>query len=107
MDKATLFLETLNSKYGPAIIAGLVGAFIARLRKKMTIRYFISSVIIAVFVSIGVSFICKDYFDISENLTNVCCGVSGVFSRDLLNEIEEIIKDLSGFVKKKIGEEEK
>lgn len=97
-------LSHIGDKYGPAIVAGAVGAIIARLRKRMSIKQFLGSVIISIFVSVSVGAVCKDYFMIKqESLINVMCGISGVFSKTILDELEEIIKDASLFVKAKLG----
>ena len=99
-EKIITFLTGIGEKYGPAIVAGSVGAVIARLRKKMSPRQFIGSVIISIFVSISVGVVAKDYLLIKqESLINILCGISGVFSKTILDELEEIIKDLSNIVK--------
>ena len=103
-EKIITFLTGIGEKYGPAIIAGSVGAVIARLRKKMSPRQFIGSVIISIFVSISVGVVAKDYLLIKqESLINILCGISGVFSKTILDELEEMIKDLSNIVKIRLG----
>ena len=103
-EKIITFLTGIGEKYGPAIVAGSVGAVIARLRKKMSPRQFIGSVIISIFVSISVGVVAKDYLLIKqESLINMLCGISGVFSKTILDELEEIIKDLSNIVKIRLG----
>ena len=103
-EKIITFLTGIGEKYGPAIVAGSVGAVIARLRKKMSPRQFIGSVIISIFVSISVGVVAKDYLLIKqESLINMLCGISGVFSKTILDELEEIIKDLSNMVKIRLG----
>lgn len=103
-EKIITFLTGIGEKYGPAIIAGSVGAVIAKLRKKMSPRQFIGSVIISIFVSISVGVVAKDYLLIKqESLINILCGISGVFSKTILDELEEIIKDLSNIVKIRLG----
>lgn len=107
-EKIITFLTNIGNKYGPAIVAGSVGAVIARLRRKMSIKQFIGSLIISVFVSISVGAVCKDYLLIKqESLINVLCGVSGVFSKIILNELEDIIKDIAIFARIKLGIPEK
>ena len=103
-EKIITFLTGIGEKYGPAIVAGSVGAVIARLRKKMSLRQFIGSIIISIFVSISVGVVAKDYLLIKqESLINILCGISGVFSKTILDELEEIIKDLSNIVKIRLG----
>ena len=103
-EKIITFLTGIGEKYGPAIVAGSVGAVIARLRKKMSPRQFIGSVIISIFVSISVGVVAKEYLLIKqESLINILCGISGVFSKTILDELEQIIKDLSNIVKIRLG----
>ena len=103
-EKIITFLTGIGEKYGPAIVAGSVGAVIARLRKKMSPRQFIGSIIISIFVSISVGVVAKEYLLIKqESLINILCGISGVFSKTILDELEEIIKDLSNIVKIRLG----
>ena len=103
-EKIITFLTGIGEKYGPAIVAGSVGAVIARLRKKMSPRQFIGSVMISIFVSISVGVVAKDYLLIKqESLINILCGISGVFSKTILDELEEIIKELSNIVKIRLG----
>ena len=103
-EKIITFLTGIGEKYGPAIVAGSVGAVIARLRKKMSPRQFIGSIIISIFVSISVGVVAKDYLLIKqESLINILCGISGVFSKTILDELEQIIKDLSNIVKVRLG----
>ena len=103
-EKIITFLTGIGEKYGPAIVAGSVGAVIARLRKKMSPRQFIGSVIISIFVSISVGVVAKDYLLIKqESLINILCGISGVFSKTILDELDQIIKDLSNIVKIRLG----
>ena len=103
-EKIITFLAGIGEKYGPAIVAGSVGAVIARLRKKMSPRQFIGSVIISIFVSISVGVVAKDYLLIKqESLINILCGISGVFSKTILDELEEIIKNLSDIAKVRLG----
>ena len=103
-EKIIIFLTEIGEKYGPAIVAGSVGAVIARLRKKMSPRQFIGSVIISIFVSISVGVVAKDYLLIKqESLINILCGISGVFSKTILDELEEIIKNLSDIAKARLG----
>lgn len=103
-EKIITFLTGIGEKYGPAIVAGSVGAVIARLRKKMSPRQFIGSVIISIFVSISVGVVAKDYLLIKqESLINILCGISGVFSKTILDELEEIIKNLSDIAKVRLG----
>ena len=103
-EKILTFLKSVGENYGPAIVAGAVGAIIARLRHHMSPRQFIGSIIISIFVSVSVGTVAKDYLLIQqESIINVLCGVSGVFSKTISDELEEIIKNSSEVVKIKLG----
>lgn len=100
-------IETAE-KYTPAILAGAVGAVIMRIRKHMTIGQFVGSVVIAIFVALSTSVVCRDFLMIKqESIINVLCSIFGIFSKLILDEIEEIISFTSDIVKdfarKKIG----
>lgn len=96
-------LKLIAEKFGIFIVAGLIGAFVKRLRtnEKVSIRRFIANIFIAIFVSLAIGILCKEYFNFSENIVYVCCGVSGVFANELLNEIEAGIKGISTLIKEK------
>lgn len=103
-------LETLvefSKKYSPLIVGGLIGSVIHRLRTDMTIKQFIGSIIMSVFVALSVGIICQEYLEIKKDaIIFVACGISGTFSKVLLDELEEIISTFSVIFKKKIGIEE-
>lgn len=89
-----LLIEQMK-KYSPFIVAGAVGATIHRLRTKMSLKKFIISVVISIFVAFSVGVVCRDYFKLQETIIFVLCGISGTFSNSILDEIEEIIKNFS------------
>lgn len=94
----------IAEKYSPYIVGGSIGAVINRLRTKMSFKDFIASLLISIFVSVSVGIVCKDYFNIEEqNLIFVFCGMSGTFSKIILDEIQEIIGSASEIVKKKFN----
>ena len=47
--------------------------------------------------------VARDYFNLQEPIVYVLCGVSGVFSESILDELEENIKNVSVIVKSKFG----
>jgi hypothetical protein len=70
----------------------------------MSLTTFLKSVVLSVFISICVGIVCKDYLKIAnENIIFVFCGMSGTFSKIILDELEQIIKLASVYVKAKIG----
>ena len=102
-----IFLERIE-KYTPAILAGAIGAIIMRIRKYMSFRQFIGSVVISVFVALSTSIICRDFLMIKqESIINVLCSIFGIFSKLILDELEEILQFTSEitkeFAKKKLG----
>lgn len=110
MEKAKLIMNLLEGveKYTPAILAGAVGAIIMRIRKYMTISQFIGSVVISIFVALSTSIICRDFLMIKqESIINVLCSIFGIFSKLILDELEEILQFTSeiakDFARKRLG----
>ena len=88
--------------YTPYIMGGLVGSVVHRMRNEMTILAFFKSAVTGVFVSICTGIACKDYLGITnENILFAFCGFSGVFSKNILDEIEPFIKIFGTFIKEK------
>ena len=93
-------------RFSPYIIGGAVGSIIHRMRTEMTLVTFCKSIVMSVFISICVGIVCKDYLEIkNENLIFVCCGISGTFSKIILDELESLIKYLFNYAKAKIAKE--
>lgn len=104
------FLEIINEglkKFSPYILGGVIGAIVHRLREKeMSIKEFFSSVFISTFVALCVGIVCKDYFKIEQDtIVFVATGISGAFSKDILNEIQELIGEISAIIKAKFNKE--
>ena len=97
------FLNGIAEKYGLFVVGGAIGAIIHRLRNKMTFKRFLSSVAISMFVALCTGIVARDYFNLQESIVYVLCGVSGVFSESILDELEENIKNVSVIVKSKFG----
>lgn len=96
-------LTNFSTKYGFFIVGGAIGSVIHRLRNKMPLKRFISSVIISIFVGLSTGVICRDYFNLTDSIAYVLCSISGVFSESILDEIQEIIKNVSNIVKAKFN----
>lgn len=92
-------LTNFADKYGLFVMGGAIGAVIHRLRTKMTFKRFLASVVISVFVALCTGAVCRDYFHLQDSVVYVLCGVSGVFSDTILDEIQELIKNVSNIVK--------
>jgi fluoride ion exporter CrcB/FEX len=104
MEQVLDFLTDLLKKFSPYIIGGAIGSIIHRLRTEMTTGTFLKSVVVSIFLSICVGLVCKEQFHIeNENLIFVFCGMSGTFSKVILDEIEQILKLGSVYVKTKLG----
>ncbi|GIZ10279.1 phage holin family protein [Flavobacterium sp. UMI-01] len=91
-------------KFNPYILGGATGSVIHRMRTQMSWSEFIKSVVVSIFISICVGIACKDYLEIeNENIVFVACGLSGTFSKLILDEIEQILKLASIYAKLKLG----
>lgn len=90
----------LIQKYGWFIVGGLIGAIIQRVRNSMSLKRFIGTLIVSAFVGLSVGIVLRNYLNASEEVIFVACSVSGVFSQDILNEIQELISYISVYVKK-------
>lgn len=101
----TDFLYEIARKYGFFVVGGAIGAVIHRLRHKMSWKRFLVSIVISAFVSMCVGVISLHYFKLEEPIIHVLCGISGVFSETILDELEDIIKSSSEYVKKRLGVE--
>lgn len=92
-------IEGLIRKYGGVFVAGLFGAIIKRFRKTMSWIRFAATIGTSVFISTITGFLLKEWTNIGELAIFGICGIAGVFSDELLDEIEEIIKEISSYVK--------
>ena len=91
-------------RFNPYILGGAIGSVIHRMRTEMTWLAFFKSVVVSVFISICVGISCKDYLMVqNENIIFVACGLSGTFSKLILDEIEQILKLASVYAKTKLG----
>lgn len=99
-------LIEVAKKYGLFVVGGAIGAVIHRLRKNMSFGRFLISIVISMFVALCVGVVARDYFNLQISVVNVLCGISGVFSEVILEEIEETIKQVSQIVKNKFGKDD-
>lgn len=91
-------------KFSPYILGGAIGSIIHRMRTEMSFVTFLKSVVISIFISICVGIAFKDYLKVeNENIIFVACGISGTFSKIILDELEQILKLASVYVKSKIS----
>jgi hypothetical protein len=89
-------------RFSPFILVGTVGAVVHRIRNNMTLRQFLGSIFISVLVSLSVGVVCREYTALQDGAIYVFCGLSGTFSKLILDELEEILGDLSEYVRVKL-----
>ncbi len=97
LDWFVCFVET----YAPYITGGIIGAIIDKARNTMTAKQFFRSILIAIFVSFCVGVFAEEYFDMPERVIYTICGIAGTFSKNILDELEDIISYFSEAFKKK------
>lgn len=95
------YLTTLANKYGGYVIGGLVGAIVHRIRNTMSFKKFLGVLFISAFVGFCVGVVMKNYLHSADEVIFVACSISGVFSKDILDEIQEVISYVSLYVKRK------
>ncbi|WP_435138900.1 phage holin family protein [Formosa sp. A9] len=93
-----LILE-LAEKFGLFALGGLIGAIIHRFRNKMTLKKFISTLVVSSFMGLSVGILLNNYLQAPEEVVFVACALAGVFSNDILNEFQTIISYASDWVK--------
>jgi len=96
-------LLNLVQKYGWFVLGGLIGAIIQRARNSMSLKRFAGTLIVSSFVGLSVGIILRSYLNATEEVIFVACSISGVFSQDILNEIQELISYISVYVKNKLN----
>lgn len=92
-------MDEFSKNYGIIAIAGMIGAVVKRFRKKMSWLRFGATIVISVFVSVITGIFIREWTSFSENAVFAFCGLAGVFSEELLDELLEIIKSTSDLVK--------
>lgn len=94
-------MQDFFSKYSFFLLAGAIGAAINKLRKAMSWKRFCRSCIIAVFTSLCAGILFLHFFQLPIPVVNALCGITGIFSEYILDEIEEMIRNASDYLKKK------
>ena len=100
MERFLKGVENFTDKFGLFIIGGLIGAIVHRARNTMDIKKFLAVLLISAFIGVIVGILSRNYLNANEEVTFVIVSLSGVFSKDLLDEIEALIKYISVVVKK-------
>jgi len=97
------FFDTIFEFLKPYVIyisGGSMGAIMRVFRFKMSFKEIIGSVIISIFVGFSFGILAEEYFKIDKpEVIYIICSISGTFSKIILDELEEIIKGLSDFVR--------
>nr|WP_315011345.1 hypothetical protein [uncultured Capnocytophaga sp.] len=94
-------MQEFFSKYSFFLLAGAIGAAINKLRKAMSWKRFCRSCVIAVFTSLCAGILFLHFFQLPIPVVNALCGITGIFSEYILDEIEEMIRNASDYLKKK------
>lgn len=96
-------MEEFAKKYGILAIAGLIGAVVKRLRKKMSLLRFIGTIGVSIFVGVVSGIFIREWTEFPEEVIYAICGIAGVFSDEILDEVRDIIESIGEAVKKWIG----
>lgn len=94
------YVELYGKEYGFFFcLFGVLGAVVAQAQKKMKWFDFLMSLIVSAFVSWCVGVAVSDLFNFSDKLIYVIVGVCGHFSKEVLEQIREVITSISQWVK--------
>lgn len=94
------YVELYGKEYGFFFcLFGIIGAVVAQAQKKMKWFDFLMSLIVSAFVSWFVGVAVSELFDLSDKLIYVIVGICGHFSKEVLEEIRELITSISEWVK--------
>jgi hypothetical protein len=100
----TIWVTDILNRFSPYIIGGAIGSIIHRMRTEMDFTTFLKSLVMGVFISVCTGIFAKDYIGIkNDNIIFVLCGLSGTFSKLILDEFEQIIKLGVVYAKIKLG----
>jgi hypothetical protein len=93
-------LIDLAERYGIFVISGLIGAIVQRFRRQMALKRFLFTLFVSSFIGLCVGIIAKYAFNFPEEVSFVVCSIFGAFAINILDEIEQIIKLASVWVRK-------
>ena len=97
-------MDEFSKNYGIIAIMGVFGAIVKRLRKRMSWIRFAGTIVISIFVAIVTGVFVREWTTLSEEATFAVCGVAGVFSDEILDEVLEIIKSVKFFITKWVNQ---
>lgn len=92
-------IDLLIKKYGGIAIAGLIGAVVRRFRKYMSWWRFAATIGTSIFISVITGIFFREWTDWSDAAIFGACGIAGVFSDEILDEIQETIKEIPNLFK--------
>ncbi len=69
----------------------------------MSWKRFTRSCIIAIFTATIAGILFQHFFNFPIPVVNALCGIVGVFSESILDEIEDFIKKASNYIDKKLN----
>jgi Na+/H+ antiporter NhaC len=96
------WIEEFAKKYGGLIIAGVGGAIVRRMRENMTLIKFLKVILMSIFVSFCVGSVVEEYWQVSAHLKYIIGAVSAVYSKEVLDELEDSISGISEIIKDSI-----
>ncbi|MBE7649308.1 hypothetical protein J2Q11_08720 [Tenacibaculum finnmarkense genomovar finnmarkense] len=99
-------LINMVNKYSGYVIGGLIGAIVHRIRNTMSFVTFLGVLFISAFIGFCVGVIMRNYLNATDEVIFVACSISGVFAKDILTEIQQVIAFISIYIKTKLKIEE-
>ncbi len=100
MEFNILELLLLKIKTILIIIAGVIGAIIAGVKKKMKRKDFIINIITSAFIAWVTGAILGHYMEVSNEVIYALCGLAGHFSDVLYDEVIKIFQSISEYFQK-------
>ncbi|AVM49308.1 phage holin family protein [Capnocytophaga sp. oral taxon 878] len=91
-------------KYSGFLLAGAIGASINKLRKRMSWSRFFRSCLIATFTSLCAGVLFLHLMNLPIPVVNALCGIVGVFSESILDEVEDMIRKASDYIERKLNQ---
>ncbi len=100
------FYEFL-ARNGWFFVGGLVGAIVHRIKNKMSWKVFLGTLITSGLIGLWTGILVRNYLGVPEEVSFTICSMAGVFARDILEELGEVVSMLSEYVKSKLFKNKK
>ena len=94
MEVIKIWFLNFADKFGLFVIGGLIGAVIHRLRNQMSIKRFIATLVTSAFVGVVVGIALRNYLKLNEEITFAFVSTAGVFSKDIIDIINDIVQQV-------------